>query len=199
MINKRLEDFRIILASRSPRRQYLLKELGLDFEVIPTEIQESYPDTLTPPQIADFLAEQKADAFETSSMDEKMIVIAADTIVSLQGEILGKPVTYQEAFSMLKKLSGKQHEVITGVCIKSRQKKIIFHVTSLVYFKELCDEEIDYYINNFKPFDKAGGYGIQEWIGYIGISRIEGSFFNVMGLPVKEVYEKLLKNYAYLC
>jgi len=199
MINKRLEDFKIILASRSPRRQYLLKELGLDFEIIVTDVPESYPDTLTPVQIAVFLAGQKADAFDTSRMDKNMIVIAADTIVSLQGEILGKPENYQEALTMLKKLSGKQHEVITGVCIKSRQKKSIFHVTSLVYFKELCNEEIAYYINNFRPFDKAGGYGIQEWIGYIGISKIEGSFFNVMGLPVKEVYEELLKNYSYLC
>jgi len=199
MINKRLEDFKIILASRSPRRQYLLKELGLDFEIIATDVPESYPDTLTPAQIALFLAEQKANAFETSRLDEKMIVIAADTIVSLQGEILGKPGSYEEAFTMLKKLSGKKHEVITGVCIKSRRIKNTFHVTSLVYFKELCDDEIEYYINHFRPFDKAGGYGIQEWIGYIGISRIEGSFFNVMGLPVKEVYEELLKNYSYLC
>ncbi len=199
MINKRLEDFKIILASRSPRRQYLLKELGLDFEIIATGVPENYPDSLTPVQIADFLAEQKANAFETSRLDENMIVIAADTIVSLQGEILGKPGSYDEALTMLKKLSGKQHDVITGVCIKSRHKKNTFHVISKVYFKELCDEEIEYYINNFRPFDKAGGYGIQEWIGYVGISRIEGSFFNVMGLPVKEVNEELLKNYSYLC
>ena len=199
MINKRLEGFKIILASRSPRRQYLLKELGLDFEVIATGVSESYPDTLSPVQIAEFLAEQKANAFETSRLDENMILIAADTIVSLQGEILGKPIDYNEALTMLKKLSGKQHEVITGVCVKSRHKKNTFHVTSQVFFKELCDEEIEYYINQFRPYDKAGGYGIQEWIGYIGISKIEGSFFNVMGLPVKEVYEELLKNYSYLC
>ena len=199
MINKRLEGFKIILASRSPRRQYLLKELGLDFEIIPTDVQENYPDTLTPVQIACFLADQKADSFDASRMEKRMIVIAADTIVSLQGEILGKPGSYQEAVTMLKKLSEKKHDVITGVCIKSRQKKNSFHVTSRVYFKELSDEEIDYYVNHFKPFDKAGGYGIQEWIGYIGISKIEGSFFNVMGLPVKEVYEELLKNYSYLC
>ncbi|MBC8316105.1 MAG: septum formation protein Maf [Bacteroidetes bacterium] len=199
MINKRLEGFKIILASRSPRRQYLLKELGLDFEIIPTDVQESYPDTLTPVQIACFLADQKADTFDTSGMETKMIVIAADTIVSLHGEILGKPGSYQEAVTMLKKLSGKRHEVITGVCIKSRHKKNSFYVTSRVCFKELCDKEIDYYVNHFRPFDKAGGYGIQEWIGYIGISKIEGSFFNVMGLPVKEVYEELLKNYSYLC
>ncbi len=196
MINKRLQDFKIILASQSSRRQYLLKELGLDFEIISTDVQEDYPDSLTPEEIATFLADKKADSFEVSRMDEKMIIIAADTIVSLDGDILGKPGNYDEALVMLKKLSGKRHDVITGVCIKSRDKKKLFHVTSQVYFKELCDEEIDYYINNFRPYDKAGGYGIQEWIGYIGISKLEGSFFNVMGLPVKEVYEELLKNYS---
>lgn len=199
MINNRLQDFKIILASRSSRRQYLLKELGLDFEIISTEVQEDYPGTLTPEEIALYLADKKAESFDTSRMDGKRIILAADTIVSLDGEILGKPRNYEEAFSMLKKLSGKQHEVITGVCIKSRDKKRLFHVTSRVYFKELHDDEIDYYINNFRPYDKAGGYGIQEWIGYIGISKLEGSFFNVMGLPVKEVYEELLENYSYLC
>lgn len=199
MINKRLQDFKIVLASRSSRRQYLLKELGLDFEIISTDVQEDYPDSLLPEEIATFLAEKKADGFDTSRMDEKMIIVAADTIVFLEGEVLGKPGNYEEAFSMLRKLSGKRHEVITGVCIKSRDKRKTFHVTSHVYFKELCDKEIDYYINNFRPYDKAGGYGIQEWIGYIGISKLEGSFFNVMGLPVKEVYEELLKNYSYLC
>lgn len=199
MINKRLQDFKIILASKSSRRQYLLKELGVDFEIISTDIPEEYPDTLKPCEIATFLAEKKSESFDTSRMEEKMIIIAADTIVSLEGEILGKPGSYEEAHTMLKKLSGKQHDVITGVCIKSRNIKTVFHVSSKVYFKELYDEEIDYYINNFRPYDKAGGYGIQEWIGYIGISKIEGSFFNVMGLPVKEVYEELLKNYSYLC
>ncbi|MBE0648346.1 MAG: septum formation protein Maf [Bacteroidales bacterium] len=199
MINKRLQDFKIVLASQSSRRQYLLKELGLDFEIITTDVQEDYPDNLKPAEIAEFLADKKAESFEVSRMEEKMIIVAADTIVSLDGEILGKPRNYEEALTMLKKLSGKRHDVITGVCIKSRDKKRLFHVISHVYFKELCDEEIDYYINNFSPYDKAGGYGIQEWIGYIGISRLEGSFFNVMGLPVKEVYEELLKNYSYLC
>lgn len=199
MINKRLQDYNLVLASRSVRRQYLLKELGLDFEIISTDVAEEYPETLAPEEIALFLAEKKADSFDTSRMDEKRIIIAADTIVSLDGEILGKPRNFEEAFTMLKKLSGKKHDVITGVCIKSRSKKSRLHVTSQVYFKILCDEEIEYYINNFRPYDKAGGYGIQEWIGYIGIDRLEGSFFNVMGLPVKEVYEELLKNYSYLC
>ncbi|MFH1161549.1 MAG: Maf family nucleotide pyrophosphatase [bacterium] len=199
MINKRLSEFKIILASQSPRRQYLLKELGLDFEIIATDVPEDYPADFTPVRVATYLAEKKADTFDGARLDPKMIILAADTIVSLEGEILGKPGNYREAEAMLKKLSGKKHEVITGVCLKSRKKKNIFHVESSVYFKDLCDVEIDYYINNFQPFDKAGGYGIQEWIGYIGISKIEGSFFNVMGLPVKEVYEELLKNYSYLC
>ncbi|MFH1297755.1 MAG: Maf family nucleotide pyrophosphatase [Bacteroidota bacterium] len=198
-MNKRLQDFKIVLASQSSRRQYLLKELGLNFEIIPTDVQEEYPDTLAPEEIAIFLAEKKAESFDISRMEEKMIIVAADTIVSLDGEILGKPGNYEQALAMLKKLSGRRHEVITGVCIRSKDKKSVFQVTSRVYFKELSDEEIDYYINNFLPYDKAGGYGIQEWIGYIGISKLEGSFFNVMGLPVKEVYEELLKNYSYLC
>lgn len=194
MVNKRLSEFKIILASQSPRRQYLLKELGLNFEIITTEVAEDYPADFTPVLVARYLAEKKADSFDSSRLEPKMIILAADTIVSLEGEILGKPGNYREAEVMLKKLSGKKHEVITGVCIKSRKKKNIFHVESRVYFKDLCDAEIDYYINNFRPFDKAGGYGIQEWIGYIGISKIEGSFFNIMGLPVKEVYEELLKS-----
>jgi len=177
----------------------LLKELGVDFEIIATDVPEDYPEGISPIQIAVTLAEKKAEAFDRSRLDEKTIIIAADTIVSLDGEILGKPGNYQEALTMLQKLSGKRHEVITGVSIMSKKMVNTFHVTSQVYFKELCDEEIDYYINNFRPYDKAGGYGIQEWIGYIGISKIEGSFFNVMGLPVKEVYEELLKNYSYLC
>ena len=199
MINKRLQDYRIILASRSPRRQYLLKELGMDFEIVETNIQEDYPASLSPDQIARFLAEKKANSFDLSRLPEKTIIIAADTIVSLAGEILGKPENYEEAFAMLKKLSGQCHDVFTGVCILSRERKKVLSVGSRVFFKPLLDDEIDYYINNFRPYDKAGGYGIQEWIGYVGIDRIEGSFFNVMGLPVKEVYEELLKNYSYLC
>jgi len=193
MINHRLQKYRLILASQSPRRQYLLKELGLDFEIIPTKVKENYPGTLAPHEIAVYLAELKASSFDSIRMDPKALIIAADTIVCIQNEILGKPANYQEAVSMLRKLSGKKHDVITAVCLKSKNTQKTFHVTSSVYFKELTMEEIDYYIENFQPFDKAGGYGVQEWIGYIGISKIEGSFFNVMGLPVKELYEQLLR------
>lgn len=193
MINHRLQGSHIILASQSPRRQYLLKELGIDFEIRSTQVKEVYPEGLSPEQIAVYLAELKAATFDTSRMDEKAIVITADTIVSLGDEILGKPGNYTEAVQMLQKLSGRKHDVITAVCLKSRMKSKTFFVCSSVIFKELSLEEIDYYIDNFQPFDKAGGYGIQEWIGYIGINKIEGSFFNVMGLPVKELYEELLK------
>jgi len=193
MINHRLQGRHLILASQSPRRQYLLKELGIDFEIRTTNVKETYPKGLTPEEIALHLAVLKADSFDTARMDEKVILITADTIVSIENEILGKPGNYTEAVCMLRKLSGKKHDVITAVCLKSKKKKILFHVLSSVYFKVLSEEEIDYYIDNFQPFDKAGGYGCQEWIGYIGISKIEGSFFNVMGLPVKELYEELLK------
>ncbi len=193
MMNKRFEHKQLILASQSPRRQYLLKELGLDFEIMSTQVEETFPLGMQPREIAVFLAALKADNFDATRLPENKIIIAADTIVNLGGEILGKPSNYKEAFIMLEKLSGCRHEVITGVCLKSKKKKITFFNSSYVYFKPLSSEEIDYYIENFQPFDKAGAYGCQEWIGYIGISKIEGSFFNVMGLPVKELYEELLK------
>ena len=193
MINHRLKDRHILLASQSPRRQYLLKELGLDFEICTTHVREVWPEGLDPVSIAVYLAELKSNSFDKSRLDEKTIIITADTIVSLGHEILGKPSSYSEAVTMLQKLSGRKHDVITAVCLNSVKKKHTFHVVSSVYFKELMLEEIEYYIDNFQPFDKAGGYGIQEWIGYVGISKIEGSFFNVMGLPVKELYEELLR------
>jgi septum formation protein len=192
MINKRLQAKNLILASESPRRQYLLKELGLDFEILAPKVREHCPDNLTPVQIAVYLAELKSNNFDASRFSENTILITADTIVSIDDEILGKPGNYREAVCMLQKLSGCKHDVITAVCLRSRSRQKTFHVLSSVYFKELSMEEIDYYIENFRPFDKAGSYGIQEWIGYIGISKIEGSFFNIMGLPVKELYEELL-------
>ena len=192
MINKRLGSFHIILASSSPRRQYLLKELGLDFEICTTNVREDFPAGLTPGEVALYLAELKAASFDTARMHQNSILITADTIVVLGDEILGKPGGHDEAVTMLRKLSGRKHDVITAICLKSKKKTRTFQVLSSVYFKELKPEEIEYYIRNFQPFDKAGGYGIQEWIGYIGISKIEGSFFNIMGLPVKELYEELL-------
>lgn len=193
MINQHLKDFRIILASQSPRRQYLLKDLGLDFEVVVPDVRESYPEGLSPEQIAIFLAELKASAFDLTGVDPTTVIITADTIVSLGDEILGKPDGPEDAEAMLGKLSGRMHRVITAVCLRSSKKRHTFHVTSSVYFKNLSKEEISYYIANYRPFDKAGSYGVQEWIGYIGISKIEGSYFNVMGLPVKELYEELIR------
>jgi septum formation protein len=192
MINKRFQDKKLVLASESPRRQYLLKELGLDFETRVPNVEEHYPDGLTPAGIAIYLAELKSNAFDASLISDETIVITADTIVSVDGKILGKPGNHKEAVCMLQKLSGRKHDVITAVCLRSASHQRTFHVLSSVYFKELSREEIDYYIENFRPFDKAGSYGVQDWIGYIGISKIEGSFFNIMGLPVKELYEELL-------
>jgi septum formation protein len=191
-MDPRLKDKRIILASQSPRRQYLLKELGLDFEILDAKVEETYPEGLNSAGIALYLAELKSNNLDFSRLDSHAIVITADTIVCLGSEILGKPANYAEAVQMLQKLSGRRHDVITGVCLRSKKNMQLFHVVSSVYFKPLTLNEIEYYIDNFHPFDKAGGYGIQEWIGYIGIDRIEGSFFNVMGLPVKELYEALL-------
>jgi len=168
-----------------------MKELGLDFEVSQPNVEEVYPEGLTPAEIATYLADLKADSFDTNSQPGNTIVITADTLVYVGNEILGKPRNYEEAVEMLQKLSGRYHEVITAVCLKSGTKRKTFHVVSSVYFRVLTMAEIDYYIRNFQPFDKAGGYGVQEWIGYIGISKIEGSFFNIMGLPVKELYEEL--------
>ena len=192
-MDNRLENKDLILASQSPRRQYLMKELGLNFRVMTAGLDESYPENLTPVEIATYLAKLKSAHFDASLLSARTILITADTIVSIDGEILGKPGNYQDAVSMLQKLSGRKHDVITAVCLRSLDHTKTFHVISSVYFKELKIDEINYYIENFHPFDKAGSYGVQEWIGYIGISKIEGSYFNVMGLPVKELYEELLQ------
>jgi septum formation protein len=192
MLNELLGGCRIILASQSPRRQLLLGEMGLDFEVRVPDVEEIYPVGLSAGEIAIYLAELKADSFPDEVTVPGTIIITADTIVSLEDEILGKPVTREEAVEMLRKLSGKMHVVVTGVCLRSAGKKRSFFTRTLVWFRELSAREISYYVDNFHPFDKAGGYGAQEWIGYIGISRIEGSYFNVMGLPVKELYEELV-------
>ena len=192
-MNQQLKGKHLILASGSPRRQYLLKELGLDFKILIPEVVENYPDGLSPEEIAVYLAELKSGYFDLSLFSDDTILITADTIVSVGDEILGKPGDRGEAVSMLQKLSGRKHDVITAVCLRSGSHKKTFSVLSSVYFKELSMEEINYYIENFHPFDKAGSYGAQEWIGYIGISKIEGSFFNIMGLPVKELYEVLCR------
>jgi len=184
--------YQIILGSGSPRRQELLKSLGFNFLNKPINADESYPATLQAEEIPLYLAEKKADAYPDELKDEE-ILITADTIVWCEGKAFNKPANFVEGKKMLESLSGKMHEVFTGVCLKSGNKQTTFYDVSKVYFKKLKNEEIEYYLTNFSPYDKAGGYGVQDWIGYIGIDKIEGSFYNVMGLPVKELYEELVK------
>ncbi len=193
MIFNNLKNKNIILASKSPRRKQLLEELGLTFEVkVKSGIDETWNKELKPEQVAGYLAEHKAKQYE-HEITENQILITADTIVCKDNDILNKPADYDDAVRMLDLLSDGKHLVITGVCIKSLDRSVSFSCTTEVYFKHLCEEEIDYYIENYKPYDKAGSYGIQEWIGYIGIDKIVGSFYNVMGLPVQKIYEELKK------
>lgn len=185
-------DYNYILASRSPRRQELLKSLGINFQVIVKEVKEDYPPGLPKEEIPVYLAELKAGPFsrELSGND---LLITADTIVWHNETVLGKPKNKDEAMKMLQQLSGSWHQVISGVCLSSVKKKKSFYSISNVQFKTLTPAEMDYYISNFHPFDKAGAYGIQEWIGFIGITHIEGSFYNVMGLPVQKLYEEIMQ------
>ncbi len=193
ILNKKLEKYRIVLGSQSPRRQYLLKELGINFDVKLKYLKEEvYPENLQREEIPLYLAKAKADAFE-DELGDKTIVITADTIVWSDGKVLQKPQDTQDAYNILKSLSGKVHQVYTAVCLKSAKKITSFYAQTDVYFRELTDKEIWFYINEFEPFDKAGAYGIQEWLGYIGIEKIEGSYFNVMGLPLQKLYVELNK------
>jgi len=187
MLNN-LKNYNIILASGSPRRQQFFKDMHLDFEVRLKEVEEIYPNHLKASEITDFLAALKANAFE-DTLKENDILVTSDTIVWHNEKALGKPKDYEDAFKILKALSNSTHEVFTSVCIKTNSKTEILNDVTKVTFSELSDEAIAYYLENFKPYDKAGAYGIQEWIGIIGISKIEGSYANVVGLPVQKVYE----------
>jgi septum formation protein len=187
-----LNNYKIILASRSPRRQELLKELGLKFEIVTRDYDESFPDDLSGTEIAHFIAKAKASVFKNEIAGNE-IIIAADTIVWCNGKVLGKPVDKADAIGILREISGNTHEVITGVSLLSSDKETTFTVVTKVTFEELSDEEIEYYIDNFNPYDKAGAYGIQEWIGITACSGIEGSYFNVVGLPVQRLYKELQK------
>jgi len=192
MLNDKLKNYNIILASSSLRRQQLLRGLGLQFTVQSIDVEEVYPRYLHGNEITGFLAELKANAFE-DELNEKDILITADTIVRFSGKILGKPKDTADAKNMLKELSGHHHEVITSICIKTTKASKIVNDTTIVYFEKLSDEEIDYYIDSFNPLDKAGSYGIQEWIGFIGVKKIEGNYTTVMGFPVHKFYKEMMK------
>lgn len=186
-----LSKYKIILGSNSPRRKELLSGLDIKFnvKVIPG-LEENYPETLDPQEIPVFLSKQKAEAY-LSSLDDTMLLITADTIVWNGNAVIGKPKNRAEAIQMLRSLSGHEHHVVTGVCLTTTKKQLTFSVISSVRFASLNDEEIIYYVDKYKPFDKAGAYGIQEWIGYVGVEGISGSFYNVMGLPVQRLYQEL--------
>lgn len=188
---QRLSSRHIILASQSPRRKELLSGLGVNFEVrVLPDLEENFPQSMAPNEVPAFLARQKADAYK-AELTPNDILITADTIVATEDEILGKPTDAKEAFEMIKSLSGTDHQVITGVHICDLKKELSLTSITVVHFAELTDEEINYYIEKYKPYDKAGAYGIQEWIGYVGVERIDGSYFNVMGLPVQHLYNAL--------
>ena len=185
-----MDEFKIILGSKSPRRQALIKELGFPFEVRTKEVDETYPDSILAVEVAPYLAKIKAQPL-IDTLQENEILLTSDTVVVFEDEILGKPKDKDEAFRMVQRLSGNQHEVITGVNLVSKKKEVNFSTSTKVFFSRLTEEQINYYIERYQPFDKAGSYGIQEWIGMIGIEKIEGCFYNVMGLPVHDVYEKI--------
>ena len=187
--------YKLILASNSPRRKELLAGLGVPFEVrVLQDIDEHYPENLPVNEVARYIAKEKADAYRRIVAPDELI-ITADTVVIVGDEILGKPIDEADAVRMLKLLSGRTHQVTTGVCLLTAEKERCFDVTTDVTFKALTDEEIHYYVNRYRPFDKAGAYGIQEWIGYIGVTGLNGSYYNVMGLPVQRIYQELTKHY----
>ena len=190
----KITNYKVLLASNSPRRKELLQGIDIDFEIkVLPDIDESYPATLPVEEVAEFIAEKKASSY-TNNLKEDELLITADTVVILDGAIFGKPNNKEEANAMLNALSGKAHRVISGVCLATLEKQVSFSVTSEVLFSELSNEEIEYYINRYSPFDKAGSYGIQEWIGYIGVEHLSGSYFNIMGLPIQRLYREL-KNF----
>lgn len=191
MLQEKLANKNVILASGSPRRQQFLRDLDLDFEIRLKEIEEVFPKDLKAHEITNYLAELKANAF-SDELTKNDILITSDTIVWLENKALGKPKNAEDAFVMIQEMSGKAHEVITSVCIKTLERSVTFYETTKVFFLNLTDSEIKYYINLYQPFDKAGSYGIQEWIGLVGIEKIEGSYANVVGLPTHRLYYELM-------
>lgn len=191
LLHEKLKDYRLILASHSPRRRQLLRDCGLEYTLAdPYEVEEIYPDTLPCEEVPVYLSRLKSEAYPTS-LNERDILITADTVVILDHDILGKPHDREDAIAMLERLSGRTHRVITGVTLRSGIRSLSFDARSEVRFGPLSQEAIIYYIDQYRPFDKAGSYGIQEWIGYVGIESIEGSFYNVMGLPIQKLYDQL--------
>lgn len=185
---------KIILASNSPRRKELLGGLGVDFEVrVMKGVDEAYPDTLPAKDVAEYISREKASVYDVAD-DE--LLITADTVVIVGDDILGKPKDADDAHRMLREISGRTHQVVTGVCLTTAKEQRSFSVVTDVTFKQLSDEEIDFYIRNYRPYDKAGAYGIQEWIGYIGVTGLNGSYYNVMGFPVQRVYEELTGHFG---
>jgi septum formation protein len=186
-----LKKYHVVLASNSPRRRELLAGLGIDYEVmVLPDVEESYPSNLPVAEIPVYIAKEKAAAYR-QVMSDRDLIITADTVVVVGSQVLGKPATLDEARRMLHILSGSTHQVMTGVCLTTSLRQKAFVVSTDVTFKTLSDEEIDYYVDHYRPLDKAGAYGVQEWIGYIGVTGLHGSYFNVMGLPVQRIYQEL--------
>ncbi len=191
LLHEKLKNWRLILASQSPRRRQLLGDTGIEFTLAPRfDCEESYPSTLPAAEVAEYLSRLKSEAYP-EVLGERDILLTADTVVVAEGRVLGKPADREEAIAMIELLSGCDHEVITGVTLRSADRKSSFSALSKVRFRTLSREEIEYYVDTYSPMDKAGAYGIQEWIGYVGIESIEGSFYNVMGLPVQRLYCEL--------
>ena len=191
LLHDKLKEYRLILASQSPRRRQLLADAGIEFVLAPRfECDESFPTTLPAEQVAEYLSCLKADAYP-EPLGERDILLTADTVVIADDKVLGKPKDRADAIAIIEQLSGREHQVVTGVSLTSASTRCSFSALSRVKFRALSREEIEYYVDNYRPFDKAGAYGIQEWIGYVGIEGIEGSFYNVMGLPIQRVYCEL--------
>jgi septum formation protein len=191
MLAQAIQPYHVVLVSQSPRRRELLKGLEINFEATSVDADETYPAHLKGAEVPCYITQVKANAYKPL-LQSNTLAITADTVVSIDGNILGKPNNKQEAMQMLRTLSGKKHQVITAVCVFTQQKEHLFYAVSEVYFKPLSDQEIEHYIDTYQPFDKAGSYGVQEWIGYIGIEKIVGSYYNVMGLPIQRLYQELL-------
>jgi len=191
MLINSLKNYKIYLVSESPRRHQLLSEMGVDFEFMPVRVEEKYPTNLKPVEIAEYLSQLKLSPIKMESFPNETIFIACDTIVVINNQVIGKPTDEKDALQMLRKLSGKEHVVISGLTIATPQKKLTSNKQTLVKFKDFSDEELQYYVARYKPLDKAGAYGVQDWLGYVGIDYIQGSFYNVMGLPTKLLWDML--------